>query len=337
MTARSFTERAKCASVKCICFTVKYLPFAAKSEIKMNILLHIEEGSENIIIKALKEIFHHGFVDSLKVLPFLFLTYLLMEFIEHKASDKSRLLMERAGTFGPLFGGLAGALPQCGFSVSGANFYTGRVITMGTLVAIFLSTSDEMLPILISKNIAPYKMLIILLYKVAVAVLVGFMLDLILRLFGKKKEEINIDGICDEDNCHCERGIFHSALHHTVTIGVFVLLITLAMNTAIFFIGEENLSKILYDKPVISHIIAALFGLIPNCAASILLTNMCAAGYITTGTMLSGLFSGAGVGIAVLVKMNKKPKENLIIIGTTVLSGIVFGLLADVMGFMPTL
>ena len=168
-----------------------------------------------------------------------------------------------------------------------------------------------------------------MLYKVVVGVAVGFLVDLILKYFNRGREEINIDAICDEDNCHCERGIWFSALHHTGTISLFVLLVTFAVNALVFFIGEENLATLLYNKPFIGHLIAALFGLIPNCAASVALSTLCTKGLITAGTMMAGLFSGAGVGILVLFKVNKHVKDNLAIIGVVLLSGIVFGLLGD--------
>ena len=297
----------------------------------MTTLLHTHtEHTENILLEMLDEIFLHGFLDTLKLIPFLFLTYLLMEFIEHKAADKTRTFMKKAGTLGPLVGGALGAVPQCGFSAAAANLYTGRVIGLGALVAIFLSTSDEMLPILISGEIQFYKVLLILLYKVVVGIFVGFAIDFILRLIKRPSREINIDEICDNDNCHCERGILRSAIHHTVTIFAFVYLFTVAIGAAVYFIGDEALASVFYNKPVIGHFIAAVFGLIPNCAASIALTTFAKEGFITVGTMLAGLFSGSGVGLLVLFKMNKHVKENLIIVGILVLSGVVFGLIADV-------
>ena len=276
------------------------------------------------------EVFLHGLLDTLKLIPFLFLTYLLMEFIEHRAEDKTRAFVTRAGRLAPLAGGLFGAVPQCGFSAAAANLYTGRVIGLGALVAIFLSTSDEMLPILISGEIQFYKVLLILLYKVVVGIFVGFAIDFILRLIKRPSREINIDEICDNDNCHCERGILRSAIHHTVTIFAFVYLFTVAIGAAVYFIGDEALASVFYNKPVIGHFIAAVFGLIPNCAASVALTTFAKEGFITVGTMLAGLFSGSGVGLLVLFKMNKHVKENLIIVGILVLSGVVFGLIADV-------
>lgn len=277
----------------------------------------------------LDEVLLHGILDTVKIVVFLFLTYLLMEFIEHRASDKARALMKKAGAAGPAIGGLFGAIPQCGFSSAGANLYTGRVITLGTLLAVFLSTSDEMLPILLAGEVDAAKILLIIVYKTAVGILVGFLTDIIIRLFGRGAREIDIDGICDNDNCHCERGIMRSALHHTLTVSVFVLIVTLLINALVFFIGEENLSGAIVDIPVLSHLICSLIGLIPNCAASVALTRFATAGFITTGAMISGLLTGAGVGILVLFRMNRHPKENLLIVGILIFVGVLFGAVAD--------
>jgi hypothetical protein len=269
-------------------------------------------------------------VDTLKLVLLLFLTYLLMEFIEHRASDKVKSAMTRAGSLGPMVGGVLGAVPQCGFSAAAANLYTGRVITLGTLIAVFLSTSDEMLPIMLSGGMKPADIGIILIYKCAVAVLVGFSADLLLKLLRRGKEEINIDAICEEDECHCERGIFYSALHHTLTISAFVLLFTVAINALMHFLGTDFVTSLLYDKPILGHAVAAVFGLIPNCAASVALTSFFAEGVITAGTMMSGLFSGAGVGLLVLFRVNRPMKENLIIIAALVAVGMLFGFIFDV-------
>ena len=288
---------------------------------------HAEEGG-GFMEELLREVLLHGFIDTLKLLPFLFLTYLLMEFIEHRAADRAESFMKRAGKVAPLIGGAVGAVPQCGFSAAASNLFAGRVITVGTLVAVFLSTSDEMLPILISGSVPIWAVLLILLYKAAVAILAGFAVDLVARRL-KRVDEINIDEICDNDNCHCERGILYSAIHHTLTISLFVLVCTLAINALVFFVGEERLGSIMYGAPFVSHLIAALFGLIPNCAASVALTTLCTEGLITVGTMLAGLFSGAGTGLLVLFRINKHPKENLVILAILVLVGTLFGLVGD--------
>ena len=299
----------------------------------MSFLHAHSEHSGNIIISVFEEVFLHGLLDTLKIIPFLFLTYLLMEFIEHKASDKTQKLIKKSGKFAPVAGGLLGAVPQCGFSAAASNFYAGRVITLGTLVAVFLSTSDEMLPILISGKFSLFGIVTILLYKALIGILVGFSIDIFLRLTRHKEEDIDIDAICESDSCHCENGILRSALHHTVSIGFFVLLVTLLLNALIFFVGDEALRNVLYNKPVISHAIAAVFGLIPNCAASVALSDLFVEGFITAGTMISGLFSGAGVGLLVLFKTNRKRiKENLAVMAILVLTGFVFGLIFDLTG-----
>ena len=188
-----------------------------------------------------------------------------------------------------------------------------------------------MLPLLISNSeIKTRTIIFILVYKITVAIASGFAIDLALKLMKKDKPEINIDEICDNDDCHCEKGIVYSSIHHTLNIAVFILISSLIINSAIFFIGQDNLVRIMYNKPFISHLIAALFGLIPNCAASVALTEFYTSGFITLGTMLSGLFSGAGVGLLVLFRMNKHQKANAAIVGILVGIGIIFGLIADI-------
>ena len=285
-------------------------------------------------VAFLDEVLLHGFLDTIKLLPLLFLTYLLMEFLEHKASERTEKFLERSGTFAPAVGATVGLIPQCGFSASAANLYTGKVISLGTLIAVFLSTSDEMLPILISGSISLTTIVYILLYKLAVALLVGFAIELTFRIFGIKREPINIDEICDEDNCHCERGIFYSALHHTLTISLFVFAVTLIINSAIFFIGEERIGAVVGTVPVLSHFLASIIGLVPNCAASVVLATFAKEGIITVGAMLAGLFSGAGIGLLVLFRLNKNLRQNLLVVLILVLSGTVFGFIADFIPFL---
>lgn len=280
----------------------------------------------------LDEVILHGFIDTLKLVFLLFLTYLLMEYIEHKASDKVKGTMTKAGKLGPLVGGVFGAVPQCGFSAAAANLYTGRVITLGTLLAVFLSTSDEMLPILVAGNMKIGNVLTIILYKTVVGVAMGFVVDLVLKLMKREREEINIDEICDNDDCHCENGLVASAIHHTLSVSLFVLLVSLLVNTLTFFALEEVLSGSVFALPVVSHILSALIGLIPNCAVSVALTRFAMSGVISTGAMMSGLFAGAGVGVLILFKMNRRPKENTVIVALLLIIGVVFGLFADLFG-----
>ena len=301
----------------------------------MTMLLHAHGATEgaSLFIQVLDSVVLDALIDTLKIIPFLFLTYLLMEFIEHKASGRTVALLEKSGKAGPAIGGVLGVLPQCAFSAVAANLYTGRVISLGTLIAVFLSTSDEMLPIMISSGASWQSILVILGYKLTVGILMGFVIDLVMHLLRRDKEKIDIDEICDNDNCHCERGLLFSALHHTLTISAFILIVTLAINALVFFVGEEMLGSIVSRVPVLSHLIAAIIGLIPGCATSVALTTLGLEGIISGGTMMAGLFSGAGVGVLILVRLNRRPKENLIILGLLVGIGFTFGLIFDLFNF----
>ena len=304
-------------------------------------LLNAAHNATGIVGFAV-EVLWHGLVDTLNLLPFLFVTYLLMEFIEHRAADKFFDFAHRAGKLGPLCGSALGLIPQCGFSAAAASLYTGRVITMGTLVAVFLSTSDEMIPILIGGSVAPLTVLMIVIYKALVAVAVGFAVDGVRRLVRCREEKIDIDEICERDNCHCERGILYSAIHHTVTISLFVFAITVLINALIFFIGEDALAAINLIMPIIilinkipylSHLVCAIVGLVPNCAASVMLSSLYVDGLISVGAMCAGLFSGAGVGVLVLFRSNRRLIENLSVVGIITAVGFVFGIILDVLPF----
>lgn len=273
-------------------------------------------------------------LDVLKLIPFLFLTYLLMEYIEHKTSEKSESVIKRAGKFGPVIGGLLGIVPQCGFSASAASLYSGRIISLGSLIAVFLSTSDEMLPIFISEHAKPTVIVEILAIKAVSAIIVGCAIDIIVRLAHKDKREIDIHCICEDENCHCEEhGIFTSALIHTGQITLFILIVTFLLNLAIHFIGEDKLSMIFVDIPVLSCAIASLVGLIPNCAASVVITELYLNGIIGTGAMISGLLTGCGIGLLILFRTNKKHvKENLLITFLMFTTGVIIGTIVDAIG-----
>ena len=277
------------------------------------------------------EIIEHTLIDSIKLLPFLFLTYLLMEYIEHKIKEKTKETIKKSGKFGPLIGGILGIVPQCGFSVSATNLYAARVITLGTLIAVYLSTSDEMLPIFISEAVPISTILKILGIKLLIGVIAGFVIDLVIRFVKKEKQEDEkIVDLCEKEHCHCENGIVKSALKHTINIFIFIVIITFIINLVIHFIGEDTIAGFLRNQPILGPVIAGIVGLIPNCASSVILTQMYLENVISAATMISGLLVGAGVGLAVLFKTNKGIKQNLkitlllYVIG--VLSGIVIGL-----------
>ena len=280
------------------------------------------------------EIVEDALIDSVKLIPFLFVTYLIMEYIEHKTKDKTKEAIKKSGKFGPLIGSLLGIVPQCGFSVAATNLYAARVITLGTLIAIYLSTSDEMLPILLSEAVPITTILKILGVKLIIGIIAGFLIDFVLRIKNKNQiEEEKIVDLCEKDHCHCEHGIFKSALKHTVNIFIFILLITLVINIIIFFIGEDRLGSFLQNQPILGPIIAGLLGLIPNCAASVIITQMFLDNVISVSTMISGLLVGAGVGLAVLFKTNKGIKENIKIVMLLYCIGVVSGILLELIGF----
>ena len=270
-------------------------------------------------------------IDALKLIPFLFLAYLLMEYLEHKTENKTKELIKKSGRLGPLFGGILGVFPQCGFSAAASNLYAGRILSIGTLIAVFLSTSDEMLPILISES-APISLIIkILLIKLIIGIIAGFIIDFMHNLKNKKKENSAevISNICESEKCDCEHGILKSAVKHTINIIFFIIIVTFIINTLIYFIGEENIKEFLAKLPMIGVLVITLVGFIPNCAGSVIITELYLNNLISLGAMIAGLLAGSGIGILVLFKNNKHLKENIKIVAILYFIGITAGLLID--------
>lgn len=267
-------------------------------------------------------------VDVVKLLPFLFLTYIVMEYLEHKTGDKTAALVRKAGKFGPVIGGFLGIVPQCGFSAAASNLYAGRVITLGTLMAIYLSTSDEMLPILISEQAPIGTILKILLGKAAIGIVAGLVIDLLLR--GRNKEEHeHIHDMCEQEHCHCEKGIVRSALSHTLQISLFILVITFALNLILFFVGEDALAGLIQNRRFAGPLLAGLVGLIPNCAGSVVITQLYLEKIIGIGAAFAGLLTGSGVGLLVLFRVNHDRKENLKILGLLYVIGVAAGIVME--------
>ena len=271
------------------------------------------------------------FIDGIKILPFLFVTYVLMEYIEHKAGSKAERFVKKSGRLGPVVGSILGVVPQCGFSAAAANFYAGRIITLGTLISIFLSTSDEMLPILISEKVSPVLIFQILGMKIVIGMIAGFVIDLILHRKGKEESEMRIEHMCDHEHCHCdEQNIFKSALVHTLQIFAFIVVISFALNILIAIVGEDKLGSFMTSVPALGILLSGLIGLIPNCAASILITQLFLEGAISFGSAVAGLCTGAGVGLAVLWRANPSWKQNLFITGLTWAAGAFVGVAMQV-------
>lgn len=270
-----------------------------------------------------------SFIDSIKLLPFLFITYLAMEYLEHKAGEKMHAAIRGAGKGGPMIGAVLGIFPQCGFSAAAANLYAGRVITVGTLISVFLSTSDEMLPIMISANAGMGLIVKVLMVKVIVAVIAGFVIDCVLR---KNEKDMQISHLCEQHHCHCEEGILKSSLRHALEIFTYILIISLILNLLIVLVGEDALGGLILNRPVVGAVIAGLVGLIPNCAASVIITQLYLGGVLSAGAMIAGLLSGTGVGILVLLRVNDDRRENLRLIGLQYVIGVSAGIVVELIG-----
>ncbi len=269
-------------------------------------------------------------LDGVKLLPFLFLTYLAMEYLEHRTSAKTKKFVKNSGKAGPVIGALLGAVPQCGFSTAASNLYAGKVITVGTLIAIFMSTSDEMIPVFLSEQVSVLVIIKLIAIKIVIGLVMGFLIDLIVSRSQKNYNMVEkIGHVCDHDHCGCETSIFKSALRHTITIFAFIVVISFALNTVIHFVGEDTLGNLVLNKPVIGPMIAAVIGLIPNCASSVVLTQLYIQGVLGIGSLMAGLLAGSGVGILVLFRENDDIKDNLRILATLYISGVVWGIIID--------
>ena len=272
-----------------------------------------------------------AFADTLRLLPFLFLTYLLMEYIEYNAMGRITAAVAKVGKAGPLLGGLAGIVPQCGFSAAASGLFAGGVISAGTLLAVFFSTSDEMLPLLISHGYEAASIIKILIFKVVIAVVSGFIADGILKALNKDNKK-TIHEFCESEHCSCENGILRSALLHTVKIWIFVFIVTLVLDLLLETAGFEQAASNLALYPWIEIPVVCLIGLIPNCSASIVITECYLSGMISGGAMMAGLLTGCGVGLLVLFRTNKRQSENIKITIATYAIGVFWGFVIQALG-----
>lgn len=340
-------------------------------------------------------------LDSLKLFPFLFITYLFMEWLEHGQAAKFEKAVAKAGKFGPVVGALLGIVPQCGFSGAAATLYAGRVVTLGTLVSVFLVTSDEMLPVMLSQAVAPALIAKMLLIKLVVGMLVGLVLDAVLRAakrehagFGNQAMHRGHSGhdirqLCEQEGCECADGCAcgdcelwvarghaahedeHDACHghdhghtaehdhshghehahahshgtaswahlalaalkHSLQITIFVFIICLVLNLVVEA-GLEDAIAAIATVPVVGSVVAAVLGLIPNCAVSVALTQLFLDGVISGGAAMSGLLVNAGVGLIVLFRTNGDSRENLRICMLLVAVGIVCGICIELLGLL---
>lgn len=313
-------------------------------------------------------------IDTLKLIPFLLVTYLAMEALEHLASNKVREAVERAGTAGPAVGALLGALPQCGFSAMAATLFSGRVVTAGTLVAVILSTSDEMVPVFVAHQEPASRMLSIIAIKVVLGIAVGLLLDLVLRLLHRDGDgHAHIHELCEREHCHCEEadeldedgcqedrdvhddhhdhhdhghhhghshshhgvwGIVRSACVHTAQVTAFIFLISLLFGLIIEGFGVDSIRSMLAYHPVRATFIAALVGLIPNCGASVAIAELFLDGTLAAGPMLAGLLSSGGVGLLVLWRTNADARQNAYVTLLVYGVAVLAGLAACALGIL---
>ena len=312
------------------------------------------------ITHLIGHVLEHSVEDTLYLIPFLFVTYLAMEWLEHKAGDKAEEAVRRAGAAGPVVGALVGIVPQCGFSAAAATLWAGRVITLGTLFAVFLSTSDEMLPIFLAEQVAPMTILKIMGVKLMIGMVMGFVVDAAVRLARRDRERLRIHELCERDRCHCNSdrdaceqqpelaydyehdeehehhheggSILRSALKHTVQVTVFIFVITLVLDGALELVGEDALGAFLGSNPVLSVLGSALVGLIPNCAASVVIAQLYVEGALGAGAMMAGLLVSAGVGLLVLFRTNRGLRQNLIVLAGLWATGVFWGLIISAFG-----
>ena len=301
-------------------------------------------------------VLEHSALDTLRLVPFLFVTYLAMEALEHASAERVQAVVERSGKAGPVVGALLGAVPQCGFSAMAATLYAGRVVTAGTLVAVILSTSDEMVPVFLAHQEPVGRLLAIVAAKVVAGVVVGLLVDLALRAWHRAGDgRPHISELCERAHCHCEEAeheggdhghghehghghgrwaIVRSAAVHTVQVSAWILVITFAFGLVMEVVGTDALAALLVNHPVRATFVSALVGLVPNCGASVAISELYLEGVLATGPMLAGLLSSGGVGLLVLWRTNASAGQNAIITAFVYGVSVAVGLVAGMLGIL---
>ena len=274
--------------------------------------------------------------ETLLLLPFLFVTYLVLEAVEAHASGALGRFLERSRSLGPLAGGLAGLIPQCGVSAAAASFFAGGVISVGTLLAVFLATSDELIPVLLSMpGFSKALLLKIALLKVGVAILVGFSVNGILVFMRRFRREVSVSELCAHSHCSCHehKGIVIPALIHTAEIFFFIVLISGAVELTLHYLGTGVFQRLCLTKPFLGELVSGVFGLIPNCAISVAQAQLYANGVMSAGALMAGSFTSSGLGLLVLFRTNRDWRENLMVLASVYVYGWFFGWLSGILFF----
>ena len=272
----------------------------------------------------MNEIIEDTIFDVLKIIPFLLIAFLIIEYTEHKLNHESTKIVKKAGKFGPIIGSLLGAVPQCGFSVLATNLYITRIITLGTLISIYLSTSDEMLLIMLAEKANINDIISLIFIKIVIGIIAGFLIDLFIKSDISKKYDI-----CKHEHCDCEHSPIKSAIKHTLKTSLFILIITFILNLCFHYIGEDNIKKIFIHNNLLTPFISSLIGLIPNCGASVILTELYLNNVLSLAQSISGLLTNSGIALLVLFKSNDNIKENVKIISILYIIGVVSGLILE--------
>lgn len=326
------------------------------------------ESFLNTAVDVLKD----AFVDTVYLIPFLLVTYLFMEWLEHKTGEKTQDAIRKAGAAGPIVGAVLGVVPQCGFSAAASTLYAGRVIGLGTLIAVFLSTSDEMLPIFIAEQVPLNVLLGMLGIKLVIGMVFGIIIDAVLRLTRRPQESLRIHELCERDHCDCSddcatckenpalayehhddcsegcdhgshhhdhshdagwKSIVRSAVKHTLQVTLFVFLVSLAIDVLFEVVGEETIAAALSANELLAVVASAIVGLIPNCAASVAIAQLYVEGVLGFGAAMAGLLSAAGVGLLVLLRTNRHAGQNALILLVLVGISILCGFAFQIAGF----
>ena len=300
------------------------------------------------MLKAILMVLEEATIDTLKAMPILYLVYLLVSYFEHNSHRYSNFF-KGAKKFGPIVGGLAGSIPQCGFSVAMADLYNKKNITLGTLIAVFIATSDEAIPIMFSDYTYILPMINMILIKLVYAIICGYAIDLLAKIFHKKREnhmevlaENHDHEACEcgheehdhehTDHC-CADNIFLDALKHTLKVSLFIFIVNIIIGAIITF-PQFDITFISGINKYIQPLLTSLIGLIPNCASSVLLVELYMAEGITFGALLAGLSTGAGLGLLMLFKHNKKQwLKNLGILFLVYILGVILGEILNLIGF----
>lgn len=274
------------------------------------------------MLELLEDVLH----DAIPMLPFLYVTYLLMEYLEHKGNAHFTRILENTRKLGPILGAALGVIPQCGFSVLAVGLYLNGTITVGTLLAVFISTSDEAIPILVSQPKEFDTLIAVILVKLLVAVIVGYLVDTMVRHHQLKQNHPIKDIHADCEKEEEEHGIFYIAFIHTMKIFVFVFIVNFILSYIMDAIGQDTLRMFLANGSMIQPAFAAIAGFIPNCAASVILAQLYLDQVISFGSLTAGLITSAGLGLLIMLKMYDNKKDIIRIMLILFLSAVTTGI-----------